>query len=137
MITTEQTQSEILSEAAREAAGAAPVIKSLLESAAFALQRGNMAEAHKLLAPTITSLNFISQIMSTFEAGLGEKLATMQLNGESIIDIQARWVASLEELKNSISANDMVRTADLLAYEVSAEFDSQVAILQLLAEGHS
>ena len=44
--------------------------------------------------------------------------------------------ASLEELKKSIGSNDMVRTADLLAYEVSAEFDSQVAILQLLAEGN-
>jgi len=136
MPTTEQTQAEILCEAAREAAGAAPVIKNLLESAAFALQRGHMEEAHKLLVPTITSLNFISQIMETFESGMGEKLSTIMLNGESIVSLQAKWLASLEELKKSISSNDMVRTADLLAYEVSAEFDSQVAILRLLAEGN-
>ena len=137
MPTLEQTQSEILGEAAREAAGAAPVIKNLLESAAFALQRGNMEEAHKLLVPTITSLTFISQIMGTLESGMGERLSAIKINGESVVSIQARWLTSLEELKKSISSNDMVRTADLLAYEVSSEFDSQVAILQLLAEGHS
>jgi hypothetical protein len=137
MPTIERTQSEILSEAAREAAGAAPIIKNLLEAAAFALQRGNMEEAHKLLGPTMTSLNFISQIMGTLEAGMGERLSTMQVNGESIVSLQAKWVASLEELKKSISRNDMVQTADLLAYEVSAELDSQFAILQVLSEGHS
>lgn len=137
MNTMEQTQSEILCEAAREAAEAAPVIKNLLESAAFALQRGNMAEAHKLLVPTMTCLNFISQIMGTMEAGMGPELSDLQVNGESVVSLQARWLASLEELKKSMGANDMVRTADLLAYEVSSEFESQVAILRRLAEGHS
>jgi len=136
MPTMEKTQAEILGEAAREAANAAPVIKSLLESAAFALQRGNMEEAQKLLVPTMTSLNFMSQIMETLESGMGERLAAMKLNGEDIIAIQSRWLASLEELKKSINNNDLVRTADLLAYEVSSEFDSQVAILRLLSEGH-
>lgn len=137
MPTTEQTQSEILSEAAREAASAAPVIKNLLESAAFSLQRGNMEEAQKLLVPTMTCLNFISQIMETLEAGMGESLSSIKLNGESVVALQAKWVTSLEDLKRSINANDMARTADLLACEVPAEFDSQVAILQRLAEGHS
>lgn len=136
MPATEQTQTEILIEAAREAAGAAPVIKNLLESAAFALQRGNMEEAHKLLVPAITCLNFISQIMETLEGGMGEALSAMQVNGESVVALQSKWLASLEALKKSIAANDMVLTADLLAYEVSAEFDSQVAILQLLAEAN-
>lgn len=137
MITMEQTQTEILCEAAREAAGAAPVIRNLLESAAFALQRGNMDEAHKLLVPTMTCLNFISQIMETLEAGRGASLPVIQVNGENIVALQAKWLTTLEELKKSINANDMVRTADLLAYEVSSEFDSQVAILKQLAEGHS
>ena len=124
-------------EAARDAAGAAPIVKSMLESAAFALQRGNFEEAHKILVPTMTCLNFISQIMESIEADLGEKLLAMQVNGQSIDSLQAKWIASLEELKRTIAANDMVRTADLLSCEVPAEFESQMAILKLLSEGYS
>ena len=137
MQTIERTQSEILNEAAREAAGAAPLIKSLLESAAFALQKGNAEEARKLLVPAMTSLGFISQIMETLESGMGERLAALKYNGENVVAVQSRWLASLEELKGSINNNDMVRTADLLAFEVSSEFDAQVAILKMLSEGHS
>lgn len=137
MPTMEKTQAEILAEAAREAAGAAPVVKSLLESAAYALQRGDTAEAQKLLAPTITCLNFISQIISTLEQNAGDRLAEIKLDGQNIVAVQSRWIKRLEELKNSIGANDMVRTADLLAYEISREFDCQVDILKRLAEGHA
>lgn len=132
----EQSQIEILNEAAREAAGAAPVIKNLLCSAAAALQKGNTQEAHDLLVPTITCLNFISQIIETLEESMGERMSELNIDGHDVVSVQARWVARLEELKESINNDDMLRTADLLAYDVPAEFDSQVAILKKLAEGN-
>ncbi len=131
----EQSQIEILNEAAREATSAAPVIKNLLGSAAAALQKGNMQEAHDLLVPTITCLNFISQIIETLEESMGDRMSELRINGMDVVSVQAKWVARLEELKESINRNDMLRTADLLAYEVPAEFDSQIEILKRLAEG--
>lgn len=137
MPVTEQNHMEILNEAARDAASAAPVIKNLLSSAAFALQKGNLQEAHDLLVPTITCLNFISQIIETLEETMGEQMAVMRIDGSDVVTVQGRWVARLEELKDSINRNDMLRTADLLAYEVPAEFDSQIEILQRLAGGRA
>lgn len=132
----EQSQIEILNEAAREATSAAPVIKNLLGSAAAALQKGNMQEAHDLLVPTITCLNFISQIIETLEESMGDRMSELRINDMDVVSVQAKWVARLEELKESINNNDMLRTADLLAYDVPSEFDYQVAILKKLAEGN-
>lgn len=137
MPVTEQNHMEILNEAARDAASAAPVIKNLLSSAAFALQKGNLQEAHDLLIPTITCLNFISQIIETLEETMGDRMSAMRIDGQDVVTVQGRWVARLEELKDSINKNDMLRTADLLAYEVPTEFDSQVEILKRLAEGQA
>ncbi len=131
-----KSKKEIISEVVEDINKTMPVIKNLLESVSFSLNSGNFEEANRILSPTITSLNFISQMISALESEAGDGFSSIKINGEDIISVQKRWIHKLEDLKNSINKRDIVRAADIISYEFPYEIDCQMEILKkLLRDG--
>lgn len=129
----EKTKEELISEVVKDITDTLPVIKNLLESVSFAINSNNLEESIKLLTPAITTLTFVSQIIAYLETEIDDKeIKKILINGEKIEDIEKRWVLKLEELRNSIRNNDMIKAGDIISYEIPAELDRQVQIMQQL-----
>ncbi|MGC8728140.1 MAG: hypothetical protein ACP5SD_02615 [Elusimicrobiales bacterium] len=129
----EKTKEEIIKDVVEDVSRTIPVIKNLLESVSISINSNNFEEAIKLLNPVITTLVFVSQIISYLESESDKKeIDSITINGEKISDIEKKWILKLEELRNSIRNNDMIKAGDIISYELPAEIERQVEIMKRL-----
>ncbi|MEW6012798.1 MAG: hypothetical protein AB1602_05305 [Elusimicrobiota bacterium] len=129
----EKTKEEIIKDVVEDVSRTIPVIKNLLESVSISINSNNFEEAIKLLNPVITTLVFVSQIISYLESESDKKeIDSITINGEKISEIEKKWILKLEELRNSIRNNDMIKAGDIISYELPAEIERQVEIMKRL-----
>jgi hypothetical protein len=129
----EKTKEEIIKDLVEDVSKTIPVIKNLLESVSISINSNNFEEAVKILNPVITTLVFISQIISYLESERDKKeIDSITINGEKISEIEKKWILKLEELRNSIRNNDMIKAGDIISYELPAEIERQVEIMKKL-----
>lgn len=131
----EKTKEEIIRDVVEDVSRTIPVIKNLLESVSISINSNNFEEAVRLLNPVITTLVFVSQIISYLESESDKKeIDNITINGEKISDIEKKWILKLEELRNSIRNNDMIKVGDIIYYELPAEIERQVEIMKRLVD---
>ncbi|MCX7647761.1 MAG: hypothetical protein N2Z60_04030 [Elusimicrobiales bacterium] len=129
----EKTKEEIIKDVVEDVSRTIPVIKNLLESVSISINSNNFEEAIKLLNPVITTLVFVSQIISYLESESDKnEIDSITINGEKISEIEKKWILKLEELRNSIRNNDMIKAGDIISYELPAEIERQVEIMKRL-----
>jgi hypothetical protein len=118
---------------ARDVAGAEPLVRTAVATAARALEKGELASAAEHLGPALRVLDSMSRLSVELQRRLegrpaGEtQAAALAASGE-------RWAGFWKEFRASFKAEDYLRAADMLEHEFPSALDEQADSFRRLRE---
>lgn len=108
----------LVAESFRDVAGVLTQARTTQREAAGSLQTGKLETAFDQLAQALEVWDAVHRVTEQGPALLGVNLSSLAGSGVSIDDQLARLSASLQQLKDSVAAQDWSTLSDLLEHEL-------------------
>jgi hypothetical protein len=127
-------QAKLVDDTARDVAGAEPLVRAAIATAARALEKGELASATEHLRPALRVLDSMSRLSVLLQRRLEGRPDEAAREAPALAAAGEHWAGFWKDFNDSFKARDYLRAADMLDHEFPAALDEQAACFRRLRE---